>query len=284
MSPVRFQRLVKHEDYGKAFSHCMQTLAGASAFATSQAVRERGCRSRCPKNNACFNPAQQLGAMDPLGYWDPAGFMKDADENQFRRFREAELKHGRVAMLAGLGEIASCQTKFFGFDATHNGFAGVLDGPGGAGFGMIVLAAGFFELDWWKQDPAKPIGAFYTPSWAVLDDSDPADLDDLKMKELNNGRLAMSAVITGWVFEYHNGAEPLEQIQQLSEFAKTTNGLLFFTLYLLLPIMVSVGEKEKKLDEQGRWQRPMAAIEQGMTSAAQGLLCRDEKGRYRFSV
>lgn len=275
--------LVKGEYFGESFLHHVAALAGASAFAILHTGGERGCRSRCPTSIACFNPAQQLGALDPLGYWDPAGFMKDADEKRFRQFREAELKHGRVAMLAGLGELASCQTKFVGFDGTPNGFAGLLDGPGGAGFGILVLAAGFFELVWWKQDPAKPVGAFYTPPWAALADSDPADLDDLKMRELNNGRLAMSAVITGWLFEYHNGTEPLAQIQQLSEFARTTNGLLLF-MVLLLPVMGFTEQIEKREENASGSGQMIPTVAQSLTSTTQGLLGRDEQGRYRFSV
>lgn len=36
-----------------------------------------------------------VGAQPPLGYWDPVGFMKDCDMEQFEAVRERELKHGR---------------------------------------------------------------------------------------------------------------------------------------------------------------------------------------------
>merc|ERR1719444_294287 len=55
--------------------------------------------------------AQTLpGITGPLGFFDPAGFCSNdngaegtATEGKIRFYREVELKHGRVAMLAALG-------------------------------------------------------------------------------------------------------------------------------------------------------------------------------------
>ena len=46
-----------------------------------------------------------LGAQAPLGFWDPLGLLKGADQERFDRLRKVELKHGRIAMLAVLGHI-----------------------------------------------------------------------------------------------------------------------------------------------------------------------------------
>ena len=44
---------------------------------------------------ACnFSPEAQIGAMEPLGFFDPAGFCKD--EASFKDLRAKELKHGRL--------------------------------------------------------------------------------------------------------------------------------------------------------------------------------------------
>merc|ERR1719424_982352 len=49
------------------------------------------------------------GITDPLGYFDPLGFctteggQEVMSEGKVRFYREVELKHGRVAMLAALG-------------------------------------------------------------------------------------------------------------------------------------------------------------------------------------
>jgi len=40
------------------------------------------------------------GALAPVGIFDPLGFGAKADEATLKRYREAELTHGRVAMLA----------------------------------------------------------------------------------------------------------------------------------------------------------------------------------------
>ena len=40
------------------------------------------------------------GALPPVGIFDPLGFAEKADAATLKRYREAELTHGRVAMLA----------------------------------------------------------------------------------------------------------------------------------------------------------------------------------------
>ena len=54
-----------------------------------------------------FQPYEQLGTTEPLGFFDPAGFTKTGDEAGFRNLRAAELKHGRVAMMAAVGRVLS---------------------------------------------------------------------------------------------------------------------------------------------------------------------------------
>merc|ERR1712212_828653 len=52
---------------------------------------------------ASFTVENMPGAVAPLGFWDPLGCAAKADENTLKRYREAEVTHGRVAMLAVLG-------------------------------------------------------------------------------------------------------------------------------------------------------------------------------------
>merc|ERR1712146_813282 len=49
----------------------------------------------------------EIGAQQPLGFWDPLGLLENADQDRFDRLREVELKHGRVSMLAVLGHITT---------------------------------------------------------------------------------------------------------------------------------------------------------------------------------
>lgn len=58
--------------------------------------------------------------------FDPAGFLNTAkDVNEVRRWREAEITHGRVAMLAALGFVVGEQLEdfpaFMNFDGSITG-------------------------------------------------------------------------------------------------------------------------------------------------------------------
>ena len=53
-----------------------------------------------PAAVAAFSIDTIPGALAPVGLFDPLGFAEKADEATLKRYREAELTHGRVAMLA----------------------------------------------------------------------------------------------------------------------------------------------------------------------------------------
>jgi len=82
-----------------------------------------------------FNPAKQIGAMAPLGYFDPAGFSKVGDKEGFNNLRAAEIKHGRVAMMAALGGVVQHFVKFPGFEKVPAGLSAVVTAPGS--FGLV---------------------------------------------------------------------------------------------------------------------------------------------------
>lgn len=42
-----------------------------------------------------------VGSSAPLGFFDPLGLSKGADAAKLNKYRESELKHGRVAMVCG---------------------------------------------------------------------------------------------------------------------------------------------------------------------------------------
>jgi hypothetical protein len=56
-----------------------------------------------PPSPPSFSCEDMPGISAPLGFFDPAGFSDGATEGRVKFFREVELKHGRVAMLAALG-------------------------------------------------------------------------------------------------------------------------------------------------------------------------------------
>jgi len=152
-----------------------------------------------------FDPSQQIGAMPPLGYFDPAGFCKVGDKAGFRNLRAAEIKHGRVAMMAALGAVIQHYVKFPGFDAVPSGLGAVTSSPGTVGFAALFAAAGFLELVAWTEDPSKEPGNF----------GDPAGLNqynqEMRERELNNGRFAMFAAIGIIAAELYTGKDAIQQ-------------------------------------------------------------------------
>jgi hypothetical protein len=63
------------------------------------------------------------GVLAPVGLFDPLGFAEKADENTLKRYREAELTHGRVGMLAVIGFLVGekVEGSSFLFDASVKG-------------------------------------------------------------------------------------------------------------------------------------------------------------------
>jgi hypothetical protein len=74
-------------------------FAGAAAFAGSKKS------SRTSLKAATFE--DDFGAMLPLGFWDPLGLVADGDQAKFDRLRLTEIKHGRIAMIAVVGNLVS---------------------------------------------------------------------------------------------------------------------------------------------------------------------------------
>jgi len=153
-----------------------------------------------------FNPSKQVGAMAPLGFFDPLGFTKVGDKDGFNNLRAAEIKHGRVAMMAALGAVVQHFVKFPGFEKVPAGVPAVASAPGTYGFiALLALSAGF-EVAIWKQDPAKEPGNFGNPvGWGSYD-------DDMRNKEINNGRFAMFAALGIIAADLITGKDALQQL------------------------------------------------------------------------
>ena len=81
----------------------LATFVALLAFATAFAPTGRVASSTAIKMQ--FEEA--LGAQPPLGFWDPLGLLKDADQDRFDRLRYVETKHGRISMLAMLGHLVT---------------------------------------------------------------------------------------------------------------------------------------------------------------------------------
>eukprot|EP00525_Craspedostauros_australis_P008846 CAMPEP_0198112218 /NCGR_PEP_ID=MMETSP1442-20131203/4095_1 /TAXON_ID= /ORGANISM="Craspedostauros australis, Strain CCMP3328" /LENGTH=193 /DNA_ID=CAMNT_0043768925 /DNA_START=57 /DNA_END=638 /DNA_ORIENTATION=- len=159
---------------------------------------------------AAFAPAQQkaasttslqawkddtvVGITAPMGYFDPLGLSAGKSDEVMSLYREAELKHGRVAMAACLGWYLNAAGVHPAFDSSlsNNPLEAAQQLPL-VGWVQFVLGCGAIE---WLAEKIKDtegykagdlLGASY---W--VDDTDEGWVD-YQNKEINNGRLAMVA-------------------------------------------------------------------------------------------
>ena len=79
-----------------SFVIAIVTISAAIAFSP------RSGRSQSNSIRMSFDPKLEAGVSGPLGFFDPVG-LSPKTKRDFSKFREAELKHGRVAMIAVLG-------------------------------------------------------------------------------------------------------------------------------------------------------------------------------------
>jgi len=162
------------------------------------------------------------GAVAPLGDFDPLGFTKDLTVQQIKKYRESEITHGRVGMLAVLGFLVG--------ENFHPLFGGAILGPANTHLAQVQDAAPFFfaflvasiatselgraNIGWVEPVEAMNYnsdneikGSFgallrddYYPGDIGFDPmglkpTDPTEYAEMQTKELNNGRLAMLAAI-----------------------------------------------------------------------------------------
>merc|ERR1712232_291019 len=154
---------------------------------------------------------EMAGVSGPLGLFDPFGISTKVPEGQLLFFREAELKHGRVCMLAILGLIVGERHDFIPLLGNGVGTdvpAYLLGTPYAqqtpiAQFWPLALAAVGFE-EYRRatltgqdvenlQQPSSPAPGDYGWDPLGLKPKNEKELKELQTKELNNGRLAMFA-------------------------------------------------------------------------------------------
>ena len=149
----------------------------------------------------------EMGAQPPFGFWDPVGFTADGDVDAYKRRRQTEIKHGRIAMLATMGYMTPEITgKFPGYLSPSAGLK-VADVPNGwaaiskvpvEGWGQILFWMAFCETSK-SQAPGTP-GAAGDFGWKLITSSDPVVKERKLASELANGRLAMVAIM-GMLFQ-----------------------------------------------------------------------------------
>jgi len=165
------------------------------------------------------------GALAPVGDFDPLGLSNDLSLAEIKRYREAEVTHGRVAMMATIGYLVA--------ESFHPLFGGQITGPANSHLGQVqnvapifffglALAIGNRELDraltgWEKPSVAGEKLALlrddYYPGDIGFDPlglkpTDPAEFAEMQTKELQHGRLAMLAA-AGMIVQELVTNEPL---------------------------------------------------------------------------
>merc|ERR1712176_766173 len=147
------------------------------------------------------------GGDNILGEFDPAGFLDGKDKLEVYRLREAELAHGRVAMLASLGFLV--QEKFHPLFSGDGGPA-IDQIPALPPWLWVVMLGGitaaesyriniaFRELDGEKLKAETALRPGYVPGQIGFDPlglapEDPAEFREMQEKELAHARLAMIA-------------------------------------------------------------------------------------------
>lgn len=214
-------------DWNASASTCA-SISAALIAAAGQALDQKNRRGRVVKKTlrkartptdyyagAIFDPTKELGVMSPTGFWDPLNLMREegkADgpfksEETFRWYREAELKHGRVSMVALTGLFVGTYFKWPGFEGVKSGFAALDSAQGGAGLGMLILLAGWFEFNFLTSDGSKAPG-FLGDNWGITGEEEDSILTtELRNKELAHCRMAMAGIFTAALLEY-GGVEP----------------------------------------------------------------------------
>lgn len=179
-------------------------LAGAAAFAPAS--------QKAASTTALGAFENEIGAQEPLGYWDPLGLVADGNQEKFDRLRYVEIKHGRICMLAVVGYL----TTEFGvrlpgvisydgttFDSIPSGF-GALSAMPAAGLAQILAFVGYLEIAGWKQAEGSFPGDFSASSFPVgfIDQAKTEEQKTLyRAQELNQGRAAQMGILALMVHE-----------------------------------------------------------------------------------
>eukprot|EP00440_Ansanella_granifera_P059293 gb/GFBE01064271.1/.p1 GENE.gb/GFBE01064271.1/~~gb/GFBE01064271.1/.p1 ORF type:complete len:275 (+),score=68.59 gb/GFBE01064271.1/:1-825(+) len=191
----------------RAESEAAEATDAAVAAEEGGEDQEQAPEAKPRKRRQAFDPASQPGAGAPLGYFDPLGFCPLGDEGKFRELRCAEIKHGRVAMMASVGLLAQCFIRIpaFGLKEAPSGIQAATIIPSSWGFTLVVFAAMVVELLFWVQDSKKEPGNFGDPLGLKMYDL------DMRNKEINNGRFAMFAALGIVAAELVTGKDAIEQ-------------------------------------------------------------------------
>jgi hypothetical protein len=166
-----------------------------------------------------------------LGQFDPFNFLEGKAVSTIKKYREAEVTHGRVAMLASIGFIAGEQvagTSFlFNSEITGPAINHLAQVPQPF-WSILVLGIGVAEVYRAQVGWVSPVELQGQEQFQLREDYYPGDLgfdplglrpqeeedfDQMASRELVHGRLAMLAIVGMVSQELVNGQGILEHLQ-----------------------------------------------------------------------
>ena len=202
--------------------------ASAAAFAPAPVAKTTSAL------NAFEN---EIGALPPVGFWDPAGLSDGISQEKFDEYRLAELKHGRIAQLAFLGNIITRAGAHFGgsidkaghaFDSYPSGWAAIwgLDAIPAKGAIQIFSFIGLLEIAVMKdmpgfgnEFPGDLRNGTFKSGWDKFDEETKFQKRAI---ELNNGRAAMMGILGLMMHEQLGGSIPIVGEMYMAFFAEVS--------------------------------------------------------------
>lgn len=179
------------------------------------------------------------GVTEPCGskgeyYWDPANLAENMNPKKLRFFRAAEIKHGRLCMLASLGWLVQEKVRipWLGSEKAPNGFSALqyyLNLPRGteeesgtatvASYVLIsiVVACGYIERN--ASDEGRDPGDFDDPAnWYAYNQElnkggggFNGSMEFFRDCEINHCRLAMVGILAAASAEYSSDSSNISQ-------------------------------------------------------------------------
>mmetsp|Transcript_2372 Transcript_2372/g.7054 ORF Transcript_2372/g.7054 Transcript_2372/m.7054 type:complete len:202 (+) Transcript_2372:72-677(+) len=190
----------------------MQKIIAALAFATAAAFAPAPVARTATAVKAFES---EVGSQAPLNFWDPLGLVADGDKDKFDRLRYVEVKHGRISMLAVLGQVVTkagirlpgdIDLSGTSFESIPTGWSAVEKIPQAGLFQMLAFV-GILEIAVMKDSangaaPGDFPGDFRNGAldfgWDTFSAEEQAQKRGI---ELNNGRAAQMGILALMVHE-----------------------------------------------------------------------------------
>merc|ERR1719262_541401 len=118
-------------------------MAASLSPRDSSRAKEKGSTKKASK----FDIKELAGVTEPLGFFDPVGFSEGKTEGKQRFYREVEIKHGRLGMLAALGFLVGENFHpLFGGDIDAAGIYAFQQTPLQTFWGQVLLVISTIEV------------------------------------------------------------------------------------------------------------------------------------------